>query len=299
MGAVHPAVPGVGSLCFPVAPGRGLVVSPRPVQPCNAGHGAGGGGPGCSGAPGRCGCSPALCTDGLGGRWGHRAPGRGRVTGQPWPAQPGPGACSGTASSPARGSRGPVARGWAAPAPRRSQEVVGDCPPAGSPGWRQHPAPPVAGSTLGQAAAPVPPNRLGRLVLAVAWVLRELRHHLSIPGAIGPQPCAAVHHARCGPPASSLGPQQTPLHPEVPPRLIHLGTEAGTQRWVLGPGFTTNPAYGAGWEWPELGTPAPSTLVPPGAGAGCWLCCGAFGFGDTRGAGLDLLLLLCKQDFGG
>lgn len=133
----------------------------------------------------------------------------------------------------------------------------------------EHPAPPTAGSTVGQDAAPALPNRLGRLVLAVAWVLR---HRLGTPGANGPSTLCCCGLCR----AWSPFPAWAPSGPSCTPGCLGSPISA----WKLAPNTGCSalgsPPSGhrvaAGWEWPVLvgwqlwGPPAPSHASPPG----CW-----------------------------
>lgn len=132
-------------------------------------------------------------------------------------------------------------------------------PPGAPRAGGEHPAPPV-----GQDAAPVLPNRLGRLVLGVA---RALRHRLGTPGAKGAgTPCCCGTMAQPGPPVSSPGPQQPPCTPgclgspvlaqELPPNVGCSAPGSPPCRWRVA----------AGWEWPgpvAVVTPSSQPRQPP------------------------------------
>lgn len=162
-----------------------------------------------------------------------------------------PGGCSGARSSPGGGLH-PLPGG-----PHRGLTGAGG----------EHPAPPAAGSTVGQDAAPVLPNRLG-------WLALGLRHHLGTPGCKGSRyPALLWDHGAVWPPVSSLGPQQPPCTPKclgLPVAVWQLAPNAGCSALGSPP---SQCRAAAGWEQPILvgpaavGTPQqPATVAP----LGCW-----------------------------
>lgn len=171
-----------------------------------------------------------------------------------------PGGCSGARSSPGGGlHRLPGG-------PHRGLTGAGG----------EHLAPPAAGSTVGQDAAPVLPNRLG-------WLALGLWHHRGTPGCKGSwYPALLRDHGAAWPPVSRLGPPQPPCTPKclgLPVAGWQPAPNAGCSALGSPP---SRCRAAAGWEQPILvgpaavGTPQqPATLAPP------WVL--ALGDGSTVG----------------
>lgn len=286
-----------GAACFPVVPGGGSVAFHRPpLQHRVVGWGVSV-------------CSPMPCTDGVSVLWGHRAlggRGGGHGEGGSCPTQPGPGGCSGAGSSPTWGSRGRVARGWAAHTPQGSQGGHWGLNPQGFTRLEASTLLlPAAGSAVGQDTTPVLPNRLGRLALAVAWVLR---HRLGILGAKGLGTLCGWRPSCTVFPLFPAWVLSSP-HPAPQSASAHLSWHGSWHptlgawpwvhrhpgiRWQLGGnGFPEGPAGCGDPQHPA--TRRSPWVLALGAGCAVWY----FAPVSPSGARLDLLLLLCKQDSGG
>lgn len=260
LGSVHPAAPGGWA--------RGL----PPLSPAAPGTGGGwvwvlrGYGGGASG------CSPALCTEGaqcvLGGgvSMAPRCEVGEHRGGGPYPLNPALGAAAGMDPALPGAAGDAWDGGGLHPLPGGPRRPLGMVPLGACWAGGKHPAPPTAGSTVGQDAAPALPNRLGRLVLTVAWVLR---HRLGTPGANGPSTLCCCGLCR----ACSLFPAWAPSGPSCTPGCLGSPISA----WKLAPNTGCSalgsPPSGhrvaAGWERPVLvslaavGTPSTQPHQPP------------------------------------